>query len=218
MQKIKGIIFDLDGTIANTLPLCIQAFRKSVEPLINRSITDEEIIATFGPSEEGSIMALAPDHYEKGLKDYLYYYKELHGICPVLFDGIGPMLQTLQQKNIPLAMVTGKGVHSSAISLSQFNATHFFSIIETGWVHGPRKAAGIEAVLNNWSHINKDAIIYVGDAPSDIEACRKTGIRIAAAAWASTAEPEKLRAMQPDELFYSVDEFAQWLYRHLYVK
>lgn len=50
MQKIKGVIFDLDGTLANTLPLCIQAFRQSVEPLTLQPLSDEEIIATFGPS------------------------------------------------------------------------------------------------------------------------------------------------------------------------
>ena len=67
----KGIIFDLDGTIANTLPLCIEAFRKSIEPLANRALSDEEIIATFGPSEEGTIMALAPLHYDAGIKGCL---------------------------------------------------------------------------------------------------------------------------------------------------
>ena len=59
LKKIKALIFDLDGTIGDTLPLCIKAFRRSIEPLIGRSVSDAEIIATFGPSEEGTIMALA---------------------------------------------------------------------------------------------------------------------------------------------------------------
>lgn len=46
-MKIKTVIFDLDGTIANTLPLCIAAFRKSVEPYLNAGLSDEDIIATF---------------------------------------------------------------------------------------------------------------------------------------------------------------------------
>lgn len=66
MRNIKLAIFDLDGTLADTLPLCIQAFRQSVEPLINRSVTDSEIIATFGPSEEGTIKQLAPDGRYQG--------------------------------------------------------------------------------------------------------------------------------------------------------
>ena len=82
MSKIKAVIFDLDGTIGDTLPLIIKAFRNALEPLINRSVSDAEIIATFGPSEEGTIMSLAPDHYEKGLADYLSYYEDLR-LCIV---------------------------------------------------------------------------------------------------------------------------------------
>src|SRR5689334_12156100 len=100
MRKIKAVIFDLDGTLANTLPLCIQAFRQSVEPLINRSVSDEDIIATFGPSEEGTIMALAPDYYDKGVADYLHYYKSLHHLCPVPFEGIKELLILLRNKGV----------------------------------------------------------------------------------------------------------------------
>ena len=117
MSKIKAIIFDLDGTLANTLPLCIQAFRQSVEPLINKPVTDEEIIATFGPSEEGTIMALAPDYYDQGVADYLHHYRSLHYLCPVPFEGIKELLIMLQNKGVRLAMVTGKGKLSTAISL-----------------------------------------------------------------------------------------------------
>src|SRR4051794_19077537 len=120
MSKIKGVIFDLDGTLANTLPLCIQAFRQSVEPLINKPVTDEEIIATFGPSEEGTIMALAPDYYDQGVADYLHYYKNLHNLCPVPFENIKDLLIVLKHKGVRIAMVTGKGKQSTAISLQHF--------------------------------------------------------------------------------------------------
>jgi beta-phosphoglucomutase-like phosphatase (HAD superfamily) len=46
-SKIKAVIFDLDGTVADTLPLCIAAFKKSVEPLLGKTVSEEEIIATF---------------------------------------------------------------------------------------------------------------------------------------------------------------------------
>ncbi|MHA4810506.1 HAD family hydrolase [Flavitalea flava] len=211
MQKIKAVIFDLDGTLADTLPLCIEAFRRSVEPLIHRSVTDEEIIATFGPSEEGTIMALAPDHYEKGVADYLHFYQILHGLCPEPFGGIRDLLTELKKKSVRIAMVTGKGKHSTTISLQQFGLTPFFEYIETGSPYGPRKAEGIEIVLNQFGDIPKDAVIYVGDAPSDITASRKAGIPVIAAAWAETAEPEKLKEGRPDEIFYTISHFSTWL-------
>jgi HAD superfamily hydrolase (TIGR01549 family) len=197
--------------LANTLPLCIQSFRKSVEPLINRSISDDEIIATFGPSEEGTIMALAPNHYNKGVSDYLHFYESLHEMCPAPFDGIKEILETLKNNGVHLSMVTGKGKHSTDISLKYFKLTHFFEIIETGSPDGARKAAGIQIILNVLKDIKSDEVIYVGDASSDIIASRKVGVPVVAAAWADTAEPEKLKELKPDELFYSIKDFSNWM-------
>ena len=215
MEQIKAVIFDLDGTLANTLPLCIQAFRQSVEPLINRSVSDEEIIATFGPSEEGTIMTLAPDQYDKGVAGYLHFYESLHEMCPAPFDGIKDLLTVLKDKNIRIAMVTGKGKFSTAISLNKFELTHFFEFIETGVPGGPRKAEGIQIISSLFNDIKKEQMIYVGDAPSDIIASRKAGVPVVAAAWANTAEPEKLVALQPDELFYAITDFTKWLYARI---
>lgn len=211
MAKIKAVIFDLDGTLANTLPLCIEAFRQSVEPLINRSISDAEIIATFGPSEEGTIMALAPAHYDKGVANYLHYYEQLHNMCPIPFEGMKEILQALKNEGVRIAMVTGKGKHSTDISLRHFELTHFFEMIETGSPKGARKAEGIQIILDGLTDIKKDEIIYVGDAPSDITASKEVGISVVAAAWADTAEREKLQEMKPDELFYTIKAFEDWL-------
>src|SRR5262245_19294764 len=115
MEKIKAVIFDLDGTLDDTLRLCILTFRQSVEPFIKRSISDAEIIATFGPSEEGTIMALAPTHYSKGVSDYLHCYEQLHEMCPLPFAGMTDVLQNLKNRGVHIAMVTGKGKHSTDI-------------------------------------------------------------------------------------------------------
>lgn len=211
MNKIKGIIFDLDGTIGNTLPLCIQAFRQSIEPLALKTLSDKDIIATFGPSEEGTIQTLVPEHYQQGIVNYLQFYESLHDLCPAPFPGIAQLLHDLRSKNIRIAMVTGKGRHSTAISLKKFGLEGFFEQIETGSPIGPVKVEGINAVLQQWKDLDKSTVIYVGDAPSDISASRKAGIPVVAAAWAETAEPEKLKTLNPDQIFYSIDEFADWL-------
>jgi phosphoglycolate phosphatase/pyrophosphatase PpaX len=211
MKKIKAVIFDLDGTIGDTLPLCIKAFRNSVEPLIGRSVADAEIIATFGPSEEGTIMALAPDHYDKGIADYLKHYEVYHQMCPQPFEGIDELLQMLKEGGVRIAMVTGKGKHSTAISLRQFRLESYFEAIETGMPSGPRKPEGIQLVLDHFAELVKDEIIYVGDAPSDITASRKVGVPVIAAAWAGTSEAEKLKELHPDQIFYTISDFAKWL-------
>ncbi len=211
MGKIKAVIFDLDGTIGDTVPLCIKAFRHSVEPLIKKTVTDLEIMATFGPSEEGTIMTLAPNYYEKGITDYLYYYELFHDICPIPFKGIKELLDTLKNNNIRLAMVTGKGKHSTEISLKKFGLENYFEIIETGVISGPRKPKGLQNVMNEFNELSKEEMIYIGDAPSDIEASRKVGIPVVAAGWAVDVEREKLVEHKPDEIFYSVSDLTEWL-------
>ena len=209
-MQIKSIIFDLDGTIADTLPLCIAAFKQSIEPLAGKEITAKEIIATFGPSEEGTIRQLIPHHEEAGVKAYLEYYERLHHTCPAPFPGIPGLLELLRAKGVPLAMVTGKGIHSTRLSLKQFGLEQYFEILETGSPEGPNKVAGIRKVLERLGTDVAESV-YVGDAPSDIKACREVGIPIAAAGWASTTNGEELKALEPDWFFGSIDEFRIWL-------
>ena len=52
---IKTAIFDFDGTLADTIPLCREAFRRAIQKLDGRILTDEEIERQFGPDDLGVI-------------------------------------------------------------------------------------------------------------------------------------------------------------------
>lgn len=207
---MKCIIFDLDGTIGNTLPLCIAAFKKTIEPLAGKILSDKEIIDTFGPSEEGTIQALIPDYYEQGIEDYLRHYRDLHAMCAAPFEGMREVLDYAKDQNIRLAMVTGKGERSTMITLDVFGIRSYFEAIETGSPQGPRKVQGIQSVLKQLGIAPADSI-YVGDAPSDIKASKEAGVPIVSAAWAETAETELLKMLQPDKLFTTIEEFRQYI-------
>ncbi|MXV17319.1 HAD family hydrolase [Hufsiella ginkgonis] len=210
-MSIKAILFDFDGTLANTLPLCIDAFRLSIEPLAGRAISNREIIATFGPSEEGTIRALVPDHYDEGVNSYLHHYERLHAQCTDIFPGMRDILQDLRNKGIRVGMVTGKGARSLRITFGKMDLEKHFDVVETGSPEGVVKGKAITSILERWGDIAKDEVIYVGDAPSDIIACREAGIPIIAAAWAETSEPGALLKLSPDKIFYSIPEFKQWI-------
>ncbi len=212
MQKtIKGVIFDLDGTIANTLPLCIAAFRKTMEPLTKHPLTDDDITAMFGPTEEGTIRSLVPSYYNQAISDFHKNYAELHSMCPEPFKGITELLIELRNKGVKLAMVTGKGPRSANISLDQFGYNHYFERLETGSPDGPNKPAGLMNILNEWHDLTRDEVIYVGDAPSDIIACREVNLPIISACWAETAQPSKIEKLNPNHIFYDVPAFSRWL-------
>ena len=215
MQKIKAVIFDIDGTLGDTIPLCIQAFRQTVEPLIHQPLTDEAIKAAFGPNEAGTIKKLAPgSDYNKAAIAFLHYYEALHHLCPRAFDGIVHVLETLKTKGVQLAIATGKGKESSEITLQHFGITSFFSIIKNGSLDGQQKPGDIEQIIQSFDNITKEETVYVGDAASDITDSRKVGVAGIAAAWARTANAGELEKENPDELFYTVAEFAEWVHQN----
>ncbi|CAM4192480.1 HAD family hydrolase [Paenibacillus tarimensis] len=209
---IRCLIFDLDGTIGNTLPLCIAAFKMAIEPLAGRELSDQEIIDTFGPSEEGTVRALLPSHYDRGIESYLHHYRRMHAMCNAPFKGIEEVLAYAKQRNVRLALVTGKGSRSTDITLEQFRLRSYFEAIETGSPMGPRKVQGIQNVLLQLG-VDASECLYIGDAPSDITASRAAGVSVASAAWAETADAELLRSLDPDELFTTVDQFKIYIER-----
>ena len=52
---IRLVAFDLDGTIGDTIPLCLAAFREATTPYVDHELSDDEIARTFGLNEEGMI-------------------------------------------------------------------------------------------------------------------------------------------------------------------
>lgn len=213
-MPLRAVLFDLDGTLANTLPLCIEAFRLALEPTTGRSLSEAEIIATFGPSEEGTIQALAPDHYQESLAAYLRHYERLHAQYPAPFEGIAALLQALRDRGIRLGLVTGKGAESTRLSLRQLGLEAAFDVLETGSPVGPRKVEALRAILSSWELFPQEAV-YIGDAPSDITASRAVGVPVVAAAWAATADATALGAGQPDAVVGSVDVLRAWLWPRL---
>jgi phosphoglycolate phosphatase-like HAD superfamily hydrolase len=212
--RLKAVLFDLDGTIGNTLPLCIAAFRESIEPLAARALTDEEIVATFGPSEEGTIALLLPEKQAEGLNQYLLRYEELHCRWPSPFEGISEILSSLRAKQLFVGLITGKGNKSTELTLKNYGLENYFDVIKAGASSGPVKDQRIEEVIEEFS-LDRKEILYVGDAPSDVKACRDCNIKIAAAAWAPTVNAAELEQMQPDFLFSSVSAFAEFLDKEL---
>ncbi|MGV3560631.1 HAD family hydrolase [Larkinella arboricola] len=207
---LKAVILDFDGTLADTLPLCIKAFRMAIEPHLSRTLSDEEIIATFGPSEEGTIKVLIPDQFDEGLAAYHEHYVAFHSEVPTLFEGVEELLAFLKQRNVRLALVTGKALKSALISLDFYQIRDCFEQIGHGDLTKGHKAKNIRRILNEWN-LTPDEVVYVGDAPSDITACREAGVPIVSAAWAATAEPDLLRSMEPDALLFSVSDLRHWL-------
>lgn len=210
-MEIRGVIFDLDGTLGDSVRVGLQAFRQTFLQFTGRHYTDEEIIAMWGATEEGIFMSMAPDSWQDYLGTFLEAYDRAHVELQVdAFPGIHEIIQLLRDNNVRVAVVTAKGPKSAAISLRHYELSDAFEFVETGSTRGLNKAERIKFVAERWG-IPKPQILYVGDFPSDITASRQAGVVPVSVAWAPLADPVELASHNPDYLFSSTQSFHLWL-------
>jgi pyrophosphatase PpaX len=208
--RLQGIIFDFDGTLADTIPLCCGAFREVAQRQLGRDYSDAEIMALFGPSEEGIFQQIAGDRWQACHADFLSIYERDHSASVTLFAGISELLAELADRDIPVAVVTGKGAESAAISLRLLELEEHFDVVEAGSPEGSVKPEAIRRIVRRWD-VDPAAVAYVGDAPNDVSEARVAGVIPLAAAWAASADRAALESRDPNAIFTSVAELADWI-------
>lgn len=207
----KAIIFDFDGTLADTLSLCIEAFRRATEPITGRPLTDAQTVAHFGPSEEGTFRTFVPEAYRKATEDYLFWYERLHDRWPAPFEGIPELLARLRGRGVRLALVTGKSPRCCAISLRKYGLEEYFPLTESVAPDSASKAPNIRRVLQRFG-IRGDEALYVGDTAGDVLNAREAGVETLSVLWGSVTDRPAVEAARPRALFERVEELERYLF------
>jgi phosphoglycolate phosphatase-like HAD superfamily hydrolase len=186
-MPIQAVIFDMDGTLGDTLPVVDQAFQDTLLRFTGRHFTPEEIHAHFGPSEDGMLRALVrPADFDAALDCYFQRYAELHRAINQPFPGVIDLLQQLRARGLHTAIVTGKGPHTAQISMDVLGLSPYIEELKAGTPGGAGKPAALRELLAAWDLPAAHAI-YVGDMPYDMQASREVGLLPIGAAWAVTA-------------------------------
>lgn len=215
MDKLKGIIFDVDGTLASTNKLIFSTFNFTTDKYLQKIFTKEELIAFFGPTEDVILKDLLADNFDSGRKDYYEYYEKNHDTLVMTFPGIENILQKIKAKNIPLGIFTGKGRDSTLITLRKLDYLKYFDIIVTGDDVKDHKPSpeGINLFLNKFG-LEPENVLMVGDAPSDIKAAKDAGVKAASVVWDSYAKEEVLE-MNGEIVFHSIDELDDFITKNI---
>ena len=207
---IKRIVFDFDGTLAFTVPLCMKCFHDAWEPHVGRKMTDEEIFATFGYPEEGMIQFLMPPPWDAAMADLYKMYEEFHPVlCPALFDGVKELLDGLKAK-LPLDLLTGKGAKCCEISLRHFGLENYFDIIIPGDPEKRHKVEGLRSIMER-SGCSAEELLYIGDAISDVTACKEAGVKCLSVGWTPDAKLDELHQLNPELVFMTVKEMRDYI-------
>lgn len=209
-MKLKGFIFDLDGTLINSLPVVRTSLSRTLLKFSGREYSDKELSSIFGPSEDGIFKKLFPELWRESLQFYLDEYDRLHEHYAEPFPGIVEALNILQERKIKLALVSGKGAGSMKISLKHSGLEHFFEVIITGSEHQASKPEHIQQILDRWN-FSPDEVAYVGDIAYDVHAAKEVGVLPISALWAETAQVQKVLTMNPAYAFDKVESFIEWI-------
>lgn len=98
---MKAIIFDFDGTLADTLPVCFYAFQAVFKEFDNKEVTSDEVKAMFGPSETGIIKEnLLDSNQDEAIELYYDKYSEKHRELVVENEEMNDLLRFLKKKDI----------------------------------------------------------------------------------------------------------------------
>lgn len=209
---VDTVLFDFDGTIADTVPLVVSAFQQTFAEFDGRHLSWDEVIALFGPPE-GAIFRRhlrAAHRWEAALARFNELYRELHGEQVVRSPELEATLWDLKARGVRLGLVTGKARASAAISLDALHLDGVFDVVVAGDdVARPKPdPEGIHIALRRLE-ARADRALYVGDMDGDVLAGRAAGVTTVGAAWFRGTRRGFLHP--PDRLFHRVADFRHYL-------
>jgi phosphoglycolate phosphatase-like HAD superfamily hydrolase len=209
-SNVGTVIFDLDGTIGDTLPLIVESFQSTLAAFGLPILSQREIFSFFGPTEDGVVEAMFGDVWRDAIPVYYDTYQRLLCERPYPFSGMRRVLESCKDADLRLAIVTGKSDRGAVITVDAFGLRDCFDSIRGGSDQGVIKASQITDILCGWG-IDPSDSAYIGDHSTDVSEARRAGVMALSAGWASTVDLIAIESAGPDVLFRSVDEFARWL-------
>ena len=169
------ILFDLDGTIADSAPGITASLAFMFEKLGRPTPTADELRAWVGPPILDSFRDLAGmDQVEsaQALSIYRQHYLASGSESPI-YPGIAALLRRIHKAGIPLALATSKPEFAASLILDHGNITQYFRVISGSSIDEIRSAKQdiISEALNRFRMIGADfsAPVMVGDRFYDVE-------------------------------------------------
>ena len=178
-----GILFDLDGTLLNTLEDLLDATNYALELCGYPRRTLSELRRFVGNGAENQIrMSLpegaSPEEVQRVLKIYKPYYTEHCQVKTRPYDGILEALAVLKEK-YPIAVVSNK----PDAAVKALCAELFPGIFALGEAPDcPRKPAP-DMVFKACRAIGADTCVYVGDSEVDVRTAKNAGVPCLSVLW-----------------------------------
>ncbi len=180
-MKYKLAIFDLDGTILDTLEDLTDSTNHILSSNGYPTHSIDEVRSYVGNGIYMLIKRAAPNDTEEKeiqrlFEQFVSYYKDHCAIKTKAYEGIRELLVALKEKGIKRAVVSNKGDFAVRILIDDYFASLFE--ISVGEKQGVRKKPypdSVNEVLRELS-VTKEEAVYIGDSEVDIQTAKNAGL------------------------------------------
>lgn len=180
-----ALLFDLDGTLVDTVELILSSMRAAFEGFPGRRPTDGEWIAGMGkPLRVQLAEFVAPADLEAVVDRYRTHQRANHDRMTRAFDGAVETVSRLKARGHPVGVVTSKFLEPARRTLAHVGlAPHVDVVVAADTVTRPKPDP--EPVLQALARLARSPAraLFLGDSPHDVAAGNAAGAVTAAALW-----------------------------------
>ena len=193
----KLVIFDLDGTLLNT----IEDLGNAANYALSQNGYPTHSLASYpffvGNGVRNLIRKALPDDMrtdsiiESLLRDFKEYYNEHNTDCTKPYDGIEELLRNLQDNGVKIAVASNKYQQATEKIIA-----HYFGDIDFVAVYGQREGVNVKpdpsvvfSILSD-AKVPKSEVLYVGDSGVDMETARRACVDSVGVTWGFRSEKE----------------------------
>ena len=214
-MRYKAVLFDMDGTVLDTLGDLTNAVNHILREYGMPERTPREAAGFLGNGAAHLInMAVLPGTpdalREEMLRAYVPWYDSHCAILTAPYPGIVPVMEALKAAGVKQAVISNK--QDSAVR--RLAEEHFPGLLETaiGESETVRRKPNPDAVLEALRQmgVEKKDAVYVGDTEVDLQTARNAGLDSAAVGWGFRTE-EELHSAGASRIFQSAEELLAWL-------
>ena len=205
---IKNILFDFDGTLADTAQGIVETLRESFVRLGRPAPKEEAMVATIGRPLWKAFQTLGnmtDDEAFQAVEVYRELFMKYEIPNSRMFSGVVSMLEQLAERGIRMAIVTSRDRHSLDLILQNNGIDKYFETEVTVDDHlTPKPAPDMVLALLERMQIQADETLVVGDTTFDIEMGNRAGCKTCAVTWGNHSR-ELLATVCPDLIIDDLD-------------
>ncbi len=210
---IEAVLFDLDGTVVDTIPHILASFRHATADVLGESLPDDELMHHVGIPLVQQMRHFTTDESTVGrlLSSYHEFSHRTHDDAVWLYPNTMSALEVLHRADVPMGIVTSKSRVMADRAITLFELGQYFRTVVTADDTPAHKPDPLPIIIGSEAlGISPERAIYVGDSPMDIEAGNGAGAYTIAATW-GVASRDRLEAASPGAIINDIAELPPLL-------